>query len=80
MSETIIIHDQTWKISEIEKEVLWCKSQDWKFIEYPNSHDHEHCTICYWTIFQTEEADSGFAYQSSNQWLCVECYDGLVAK
>jgi Clp amino terminal domain, pathogenicity island component len=34
----------------------------------------DHCIICRWELFETEEAEHGVAYTNGRRWLCTECY------
>lgn len=37
---------------------------------------HDHCEICCWTIFESENPEEGTAYTSNgHNWLCTECYE-----
>ena len=39
---------------------------------------HDHCAICWWTLWETEDPESGTGYTDGIDWLCVECYEKLV--
>jgi len=80
MSQTVEIHDQIWNVEDIQQNVDWSKQQKWKFTDFTVDNDHEHCLICYWTIFKSSEAESGKAFQFHNNWLCQECYGKFVAR
>ena len=41
--------------------------------------DHDHCQICFWTLRETEDAESGAGYTDGDLWLCTECYEKLVS-
>lgn len=75
-----LIHGQAWDYADIAKDVAWCKEQNWQYQQYVIEDDHDHCEICYWTIFLSEDVESGFAYQSNNCWVCQECYDNFISK
>jgi hypothetical protein len=34
----------------------------------------DHCLICRWELFETEDAEHGVAYTNGRLWLCTECY------
>ncbi len=40
---------------------------------------HDHCSICWWTLHESDDPDSGIGYVSGNEWLCCECYDKFIA-
>ena len=80
MSQAVEIHDQIWKVEDIQQNIDWSKQQPWKFMEFTLSDEHEHCLICYWTIFKSPESASGQAYKFNSNWLCQECYGKFVEK
>jgi ATP-dependent Clp protease ATP-binding subunit ClpA len=34
----------------------------------------DHCMICRWEVFETEDAAHGVGYTNGRLWLCTECY------
>jgi len=44
----------------------------WRVVLLDDTHDH--CGICTWTIFETDDPDSGTAYRSDGVWICTECH------
>jgi Clp amino terminal domain, pathogenicity island component len=34
----------------------------------------DHCLICHWELFETEDAEHGIGYSNGRSWLCSECY------
>ncbi|WP_155946285.1 hypothetical protein [Pseudoalteromonas rubra] len=78
LDEKVMIHGQVWLCSDIEKEVSWCKALVWDYQQYRKENDHEHCAICYWTIFKTHDVASGFAYSANGHWICQECFDYFI--
>jgi hypothetical protein len=42
MSQTVEIHDQIWKVEDIQQNIDWSKQQPWKFMEFTLSDEHEH--------------------------------------
>jgi Zn-finger protein len=50
-------------------------------MKYDNPNNHEHCLICYWTIFKSENGEDGFGYYyDGSTWLCTECYAKFISK
>lgn len=81
MLELVKIHGDEWKLSDIQENVDWCKEQQWRLMKYDNPNDHEHCLICYWTIFKSENCEDGFGYYyGGSTWLCTECYAKFISK
>jgi len=41
---------------------------------------HDHCEICFWTIFESENPEDGTAYTTDgHRWICQECYEQFIA-
>ena len=79
MSEFVEIHGENWKVSDIKDNVEWAKEQEWTFKKYEDLNNHEHCLVCFWTIFvsDNENESCGYFYGGST-WLCQECYTKFV--
>lgn len=42
--------------------------------------EHDHCEICFWTIFESENPEDGTAYTTDgHSWICQECYRQFIA-
>ncbi|MGD9366293.1 MAG: hypothetical protein PVH87_11380 [Desulfobacteraceae bacterium] len=81
MDKIIQIHGNKWYLAEIRDNILWAKNQKWNLTKYSKSNDHDHCLICYWTIFETDDPECGEAYFfGGSTWLCKECYGKFVEK
>ena len=79
MSELIEIHGQQWKLSDIQEDIEWSKKQKWEHKKYEKTNDHDHCIICCWTIFDSENEIDGFGYfLRGSTWLCTECYNKFL--
>ena len=79
MAQKVIIHGSKWKFEDIQDNVDWASQQNWVFKKYSNSGEHDHCLICYWTIFHTFDEESGFGYHyGGSTWLCNECYEQFI--
>ena len=49
-----------------------------KLVEDGWSHDH--CEICLWSLYESDETESGEGYTDDGRsWLCTECYEQFVA-
>ena len=76
---TVEIHGEQWKLEDIQENIEWAKSQHWSHKKYENTEGHEHCLICYWTIFSSENPDDSSAYHfGGSTWLCNECYTKFI--
>lgn len=82
--EEIIIHGKKWKLSHIKKVVEECKEYEWKekrYVRAESQHhtdSHQHCEICWWTIFESDNPELGTGYSHGQSWLCLECYTNLI--
>jgi hypothetical protein len=34
----------------------------------------DHCFICHWELFESQDADHGIGHTNGHDWLCTECY------
>jgi len=79
MNEQIEIHGNQWKLKDIIDNVEWSKKQKWQFKKYEEIDDHDHCLICYWTIFHSDDPEEGEAYfYGGSTWLCKECFEKFI--
>ena len=39
---------------------------------------HDHCEICWWELYATDEPEHAEGYVSGNRWLCLECYTKFI--
>jgi len=79
MQETVEIHGSIWKLGDFEEAVAWCKEQEWTLQPYSIPNDHEHCTVCWWSITISENTEVGVAYCSGNRWVCQECFSKFIS-
>lgn len=41
--------------------------------------NHDHCAICWHTLFETDTEEDGTGYRNEfNAWLCTECFEKIV--
>lgn len=81
MNKVIEIHGKPWKVADIQDNIEWAKHQEWHLKKYENVKDHEHCLICYWTIFASDNDEDSIGYfYGGSTWLCNECYTKFVQK
>ncbi|GAB6262340.1 hypothetical protein [Photobacterium sp. R1] len=79
MTQKVLIYGNKWNLEDIKDNVDWEKHQDWIFKKYCEQDEHEHCLICYWTIFHKIDEESGFGYYyGGSTWLCNECYEQFI--
>lgn len=75
VTQKVLIHGRKWKLEDIQDNIDWAKQQNWVFKKYSKQDEHDHCLICFWTIFHTVDEESGFGYYyGGSTWLCNECY------
>jgi len=41
---------------------------------------HDHCEICCWNIYESEDSEHGEGYTDGDNWICLECYDKVLRK
>jgi len=78
--QVVVIHGEPWKLADIREDVAWCKEQVWSLTTYGKPVDHDHCSICWWSLAVSEDPDVGEGYfTEGNRWLCRECHGLFVA-
>jgi hypothetical protein len=40
---------------------------------------HDHCQICWWDLYESEDPEHGIGYTNGDNWLCSECYSKFIA-
>ncbi|PYT58285.1 MAG: hypothetical protein DMG46_11740 [Acidobacteria bacterium] len=40
----------------------------------------DHCAICRWELYESEEATHKIGYSNGRDWLCTECYEKFLAQ
>jgi hypothetical protein len=44
-----------------------------------NGWTHDHCEICWWTLWESENPDEGEGYTTDgHHWVCKECYKQFI--
>ncbi len=38
----------------------------------------DHCAICWWRLFESEETEHRWGFTNGQDWLCVECYTRFI--
>ena len=80
MSEVVLIHGDAWKVADIADDVAWCRTVHWLPSRYTKTGDHSHCSICWWTLAESEDANVGEGFVSQEQkWVCKECHEKFIA-
>ncbi len=80
MSQKIRIHGDEWDLQHLQEDIDWARAQKWQLRKYFKQDDHTHCVICFWTIFNTDDNESGMAYLCKpNIWLCKECFAKFIS-
>ncbi len=41
--------------------------------------NHDHCQICWWDLYESEDPEHGAGYTNGGDWLCSECYSKFIA-
>ena len=39
---------------------------------------HDHCEICWWTLFESEDPERSIGYTDGINWVCTECYEKFL--
>ncbi len=74
----VIIHGDLWERSDVKKVVADCKELNWIEANYDGKGSHDHCEICWWELFESDDSTHGVGYKNNNQWLCSECFSNLI--
>ena len=87
--DTVMIHGDSWKWSDIRDEVEWCRTQTWERTPWMGRElrpadngisPHDHCQICWWTRADSTDPAVGVGYHAERDvWLCTECYEKFIA-
>ena len=87
--DTVTIHGDRWKWSDIQDEVGWCRTQTWERKRWTGRElrpadngisPHDHCRICWWTLAESSDPAVSTGYHAGRDiWLCTECYDKFIA-
>jgi hypothetical protein len=80
--DTVEIHGDTWRYADIQEDVEWCRTREWKPAKYRTSGEHSHCQVCWWSLRVSDDPDVAEGYVSSGKvslWLCSECFAQFVA-
>lgn len=41
--------------------------------------NHDHCAICWWTLYATDDPANGIGYHNQNYvWICSECFQQFI--
>jgi hypothetical protein len=41
--------------------------------------NHDHCSMCWWTLYETDDDEKGTGYKNdTNAWLCTECFEKRI--
>ena len=87
--DTVTIHGDEWKWSDIRDEVEWCRTRTWERKHWAAREQaqatarispHNHCRICWWTLADSSDPAVNIGYHAGRDiWLCSECYDKFIA-
>ncbi len=44
----------------------------------PKGWTHDHCEICFWNLFESDDSQHGSGYTAHGIWICTECFEKLV--
>ena len=64
---------------EIEhEEIEHLRRSEWHLEKWRTNgkpeHTHDHCGICWHTLYETENQAEGFGYTNGSDWVCQNCY------
>lgn len=79
-------HHETWKPSAAlihktgkSSQFIGQKFDPEKIDLVEDGWTHDHCSICWWTLIESEDLENGTGYRNEwNAWLCCECYKQFV--
>jgi hypothetical protein len=50
-----------------------------KFLLVKGGWKKDHCAVCSWEVFETDDSSHGIGYSNGVLWLCEECYQRFIA-
>jgi len=39
---------------------------------------HDHCEICWWKLFETQDIEHSVGYSNGHGWICRECFERFI--
>ena len=81
--EFVTIHGAEWKKEDVKEPIAWAKTKVWNKKLWSSDSltwDHDHCQICWWKLYESEDTDHGFGYHNkeNDNWVCIECYQKFL--
>ncbi|NOS72777.1 MAG: hypothetical protein HOP33_22985 [Verrucomicrobia bacterium] len=82
----VIIHGNEWEQAHIQESIEYCLTKKWsrqRWAKKPQSkptkiHPHDHCEICWWELFETNEDEHSLGYTDGYHWICSECFHKFI--
>ncbi|CAI3932104.1 MAG: hypothetical protein ACI8R0_003182 [Alteromonadales bacterium] len=79
----VLVHGDEWKRSDVDEPIEWAKTKTWVKEQWSSDSptwDHDHCQICWWKLFSSENEEHGVGYHNleNDNWLCTECYEQFL--
>lgn len=57
----------------------WGQKFDAQYIDLvENGWTHDHCAVCYETLFETDDPKHGIGYTNESDWICSACYNNYI--
>ncbi len=50
-----------------------------EFVLVPGGWKLDHCAICHWELFQSEDASHGTGFTNGRDWVCTGCHQRFIA-
>ncbi|MGH9497465.1 MAG: Clp protease N-terminal domain-containing protein [Candidatus Sulfotelmatobacter sp.] len=66
----VAVHRKTGRVSFD----LDLAADDETFELAPNGWKKDHCFICRWELYESDDPEHGMGYTNGHDWLCMECY------
>jgi hypothetical protein len=53
-------------------------SESSDFVRLKAGWKKDHCLICRWELFESDDSEHGIGYTNGREWVCTECYEKFV--
>jgi hypothetical protein len=50
-----------------------------EFVLVPGGWKKDHCAICHWELFESDDASHGIGFTNGKDWVCTECHQKFIA-
>ena len=51
-----------------------------EFVLVEGGWKKDHCAICHWELFDSDDASHGTGFTNGRDWVCTECHQRFIAE